>query len=370
MKRAAHGRRQSTPRAAMRSLAAWGGTLALLIASPSAPASAMGGGDAGVAGAVPGFIIGADISKVPEQEAAGVRFADVDGVVPRGTTSTGGGVLAILRNHGFNFVRLRLFVDPAAPGGYSTQGYCDLRSTIRIASGVKQAGMGFLLDLHYSDTWADPGHQAKPAAWAQLDLPELGETVRRYTRSVIEEFIAAGARPDMVQIGNEIAAGFLWEDGRVQGTAFGNFAALLQAAIDTVRGVDPGIQIVLHLDRCHDLAASRWWLDGILAAGVRFDILAQSCYDAPGYQQPASAWAPALAALSRAYPDLRFLVAEYSKAKREANALVAGLPEGRGLGAFLWEPTWWGERLFDDDGRADARWMGFYDSLAVSAGRR
>ena len=337
-----------------------------LLASPSAGS---GPGNSGPVD-VPAFIIGADLSRVQQQEESGMVFTDTDGSQPSGTTSTGGGLLAILANHGFNYVRLRLFVNPAAPGGYSSLGYCDLPHTIRFGVGVKRAGMGFLLDLHYSDTWADPGHQAKPAAWAGLGFAELTAQVHDYTRDVITQFVASGARPDMVQIGNEIPSGLLWNEGRVSGKEFGNLCALLGAAIRGVKEVDPNIKIVLHLDRCHDLATNRWWVDGVQAEGVHFDILAESCYDLPGSQQPASAWAPTLSALARAYPQLQFVVAEYSPAKRQVNDLVYSLPDERGLGAFIWEPTWWGERLFDEDGRALPQFMSLFDSLATTSGQR
>jgi arabinogalactan endo-1,4-beta-galactosidase len=96
------------------------------------------------------FIIGADISWVQQQEANGKRWSD------QGVEKD---ILAILKGHGFNWVRLRVFVNPCAEGGYSKEGYCDLRHTLEMAERIKAADMGLLLDLHYSDTWADPGHQ-------------------------------------------------------------------------------------------------------------------------------------------------------------------------------------------------------------------
>jgi len=290
--------------------------------------------------------------------------------VPTGTTSTGGGILTILKKHGFNYVRLRLFVNPAAPGGYSSQGYCDLAHTMRFGAGIKQAGMGFLLDLHYSDTWADPGHQAKPAAWASLDFPALTAQVFNYTKDVLTQLKGVGARPDIVQIGNEIPSGLLWEDGRAVGQAFGNLGALLKAGIQGVKDVDSDVKIMLHLDRCHDLATNKWWVDGVLGQGVAFDILGESCYDLANYQQPSSAWATTLAQLSTAYPNLQFAVAEYSPVKQMVNDLMYNLPSKRGLGTFIWEPTNWGERMFDNSGTALSQYTSVYDNLAATYGKR
>jgi arabinogalactan endo-1,4-beta-galactosidase len=114
------------------------------------------------------FILGADISWVQQQESEGTRWSD-EGVERD--------ILAIVQDHGFNWARLRIFVNPIAEGGYSKEGFCDLDHTLRMARRIKAAGMGFLLDFHYSDTWADPGHQRKPKAWADLhgaDLEKAG----------------------------------------------------------------------------------------------------------------------------------------------------------------------------------------------------
>ncbi len=319
---------------------------------------------------MPAFIIGADISRVQQQEDSGTIFRDTDGSAPGGTTSTGGGLLAILKKHGFNYVRLRTFVNPAATGGYSAQGYCDLAHTIRFGAGIKQAQMGFLLDFHYSDTWADPGHQVKPLAWANLNLADLTAQVYTYTKDVITQLKAAGARPDIVQIGNEIPSGLLWEDGRVSGQAFANLTALLKAGIQGVKEVDANIKVMLHLDRCHDLAVNTWWVTGVLGLGVAFDILGESCYNLANYQQPTSSWAPTLGSLATMYPNLQFVVAEYSPDKQMVNDLMYNLPNKRGLGAFLWEPTNWGEQIFDATGRAVPEYMSLYDNIAATYGMR
>src|ERR1700733_11537239 len=131
----------------------------------------------------PDFILGADISAVPAQEARGIKFSDHG--VPED-------VLQILKDHGFNYIRLRVFVQPTNSGGYSTRGYCDLAHTIAMARRVKAAGMGLLLDFHYSDTWADPGKQTKPLAWRQLPLDQLIQTMHDYTKDAVAQLKAAG----------------------------------------------------------------------------------------------------------------------------------------------------------------------------------
>ena len=122
------------------------------------------------------FMIGADISWVQQQEVEGKRWFD-DGEQKD--------IFTILKDHGFNWIRLRIFVNPAAEGGYSKEGFCDLEHTMQMAKRVKAAGMKLLLDFHYSDTWADPGHQQKPDAWADLHGAELEKAVHDHTRDVV-----------------------------------------------------------------------------------------------------------------------------------------------------------------------------------------
>ena len=149
----------------------------------------------------PAFIRGADVSSLPYVEAGGGRFRD-GGVEA--------GALEILTDHGFTCVRLRLWHSPE--GGTS-----GLDETLGLAERAKAAGFTLLLDIHYSDTWADPGRQTKPAAWGNLPFETLVDSVRMYTIGVLTAFRARGTPPDIIQVGNEISCGMLWDDGRVCG---------------------------------------------------------------------------------------------------------------------------------------------------------
>src|SRR5262249_50788026 len=146
------------------------------------------------------YLLGADVTFVQADEAAGVTYSD-------GTTKE---IFQLLRDHGFNAVRLRTFVDPKATDGYDKrQGYGDLAHTVTFGRRVKAANMSFLLDFHYSDNWADPGKQCVPVSWQSLSLAQLSQAVHDYTKDAIAELVRAGARPDLVQIGNEITPGML-----------------------------------------------------------------------------------------------------------------------------------------------------------------
>jgi arabinogalactan endo-1,4-beta-galactosidase len=323
----------------------------------------------------PSFIIGADISAVPAAEDRGTKFSD------QGVQKD---VLQILKDHGFNYIRLRLFVEPTNAGGYSRQGYCDLPHTVAFAHRVKAAGMGFLLDFHYSDTWADPGKQTKPLAWRQLPLNRLIQTMHDYTKEAVTRLKNAGAEPDMVQIGNEITPGFLLnrlpggrggrgalqvsEQPEGSTTNWDNLAALLKAGIAGVKEVDARILIVMHIDKGGDNAATRRWVDNALSQGVSFDILGQSCYTR--YQGKPAAWKANFDDLVTRYPKLSFLIAEVGYETTESNEIMHNLPDHRGLGTFIWEPTqnMNQQQLFSPNGAVIPEKMALYDKVVKDYG--
>src|SRR5438132_4579725 len=116
-----------------------------------------------------------------------------------------------MKEHGFNAIRLRTFVDPRAADGYDqANGSADLGHTIAFGKQIKDAGLSLLLDFHYSDNWADPGKQCVPVAWQKFTtIEQLASAVHDYTKDAISQLIAGAARPDLVQIGNEITPGML-----------------------------------------------------------------------------------------------------------------------------------------------------------------
>jgi arabinogalactan endo-1,4-beta-galactosidase len=306
------------------------------------------------------FILGADITWTQQDESTGAVYVDDDG--------TQKPILELLADHGFNYVRLRTFVDPtqSAPdpeGGtlapYSPQGFGDLAHTVAFAQSIKAAGMGFLLDFHYSDTWADPGKQVKPASWAAYDLPGMSAAIQAYTTNAVAQLVAAGGRPDMVQTGNDITPGLELSPGTPLGPSsnWEALGSLLNAAIAGVHAVDPTIAILLHIDRCADAATSIAWIQGALSQGVKFDVFGESCFVA--YQGQPTTWQPTFTALAAQFPQLKFVIAQYAGdpanagAIRTANQMMFDLPDRRGLGTFFWEPTHsgaWGSGLFATSG--------------------
>jgi len=306
------------------------------------------------------FMIGADITWVQAAEGRGATYSD----------GTQRDIFELLKAHGFNYIRLRTFVDPKAADGYDQQnGYADLAHTIAFGKRIKAAGMGFLLDFHYSDNWADPGKQCVPVAWQKhKTIAELAGAVQAYTTDAITQLIAGGARPDMVQIGNEITPGMLLHvcdgDGHPTGnnavtgaiSNWANLGSLLKAGVKGVKDVDAGIQIMLHIDRGGDkggytgaaASASSSFIDNAQKQGVVFDVFGESCYQA--YQgdpnstaKTQDGWTKTFAALAKQYPKLRFVAAEYGPMQREINDVLFGLPGMQGAGTFNWEPTQQGD---------------------------
>jgi len=221
------------------------------------------------------FLAGADFSDLAFFESQGVAYKD-GGQIQDG--------LQILKKHGLNCVRLRLFTSSAAQAKADPYNYINNTDyTMPLAVRVKKAGLLFLLDFHYSDTWADPSHQATPAAWADLDFPRLVQQMRAYNSNTIAGFAAAGAMPDYVQVGNEITPGMLWPIGQVSGNGGASWSRLGQLMKAAVQGIQDAAgahmpQIIIHIDRGGDWAGTKWFFDNLITQSVPFDIIGESYY--------------------------------------------------------------------------------------------
>jgi arabinogalactan endo-1,4-beta-galactosidase len=310
------------------------------------------------------YAVGADLSFLKQAEGQGVVFKD------HGQPRPG---LQILKDHGYNWVRLRLFHTPTTLPN-------DLDYTLALARDAKALGFHLLLDLHYSDTWADPAHQSTPKAWLAKSHAEMVEAVFAWTRDSIAAFGAAGVLPDMVQIGNEVTAGMLWPDGRLP-DHWPQFADLLKAGIDGVHAGSasasgPTPRIMIHIDRGGDVNGTRYFFDRLKTYKVPFDVIGQSYYPwwhgglddlrsnlafmANRYQkdiivvEAAWNWKPAeYQGKTAPWPE----TPEGQRCFLEAvNQAVLATPGNRGMGVFWWEPAVTGRLrsrgFFDDDGNA------------------
>jgi arabinogalactan endo-1,4-beta-galactosidase len=333
-------------------------------------------------------VLGHDLSILQQLEDAGKTFS-IHGRVHR--------VEHIVASQGASHVRLRLWVNPPLP-------YNDLPHVLRMARRIRDAGMKFILDIHYSDFWADPGKQNTPAAWANQDLAMLTKTVYNYTYDVVSRLDKQGTRPDIIQIGNEVTNGMLWPLGKIYVDGdpqqhWTEFTTLLKAGIQGARDACKGsrkTRIMIHIDRGGDNGGSRYFYDKLLAYNVDFDLIGLSYYPfwhgtlsalqanlndlSPRYQkdivlaETAYPWTfangdsetnsvPPGTALNTSYPaspegQLGFM--------RNVISILQQVPGNRGLGVVYWEPDWipgvgwepgagdgWDNMtLFDWDGKA------------------
>ncbi|GII77155.1 hypothetical protein Sru01_21370 [Sphaerisporangium rufum] len=292
---------------------------------------------------------GADVSSLAKSEARGGVYYGPDGARRD--------ALTILRNAGANHARLKVWVNPA-------DGFNDKAHVLAMARRVKALGMGLLVDFHYSDTWADPGKQYKPAAWTGYSFDRLRQAVYDHTYDVLNALKSQGTTADMVQVGNEINDGMLWEDGR--SANFDRLADLLKSGVSAVRAVSGSTRVVLHLAEAANSSLFRWWFDNATSRGVPFDMIGASYYPY---------WHGTLAAMQANLMDVR---ARYGRPvflaetaypfgtgndDAEPNIITAATPypgypatpagqaalfrdvlstvqAAGGLGAFYWEPTW------------------------------
>lgn len=314
------------------------------------------------------YILGADISKFQEYESRGVHFYDTDNQQKS--------IFQILKNHGVNYIRLKTFVDPSAMYGYaasgcgetSTESFGDKAHIMAYAKKVKEEGLGFLLDIHYSDNWADPGKQIIPERWRSVNsIDVLSDSVYAYTYDLLSSLKSIGALPDMVQVGNEITNGLLrnlptsttncWGEPSIVApenvngelsTHPGNFSKLIKAGIKAVHDVDSRIKTVLHIENA--VKHGSWWLSEVIdQEKINFDILAFSAYTAYDHGI-ASDWKSFISTQSSKYPNLQFLIAEYnggisastwtSGKTKEINLMLKETPKA--IGSFYWEPALYG----------------------------
>lgn len=289
----------------------------------------------------PENILGADISFLPELEARGIIFSD------KGVSKD---AILILKEKGFNYIRLRIFVNPAADSGYSPKkGFCDLTHTLAMAKRIHEAGLKFLLDFHYSDNWADPGHQIIPAAWKNLSFPALKKAFKKHTIEVLSALKEQHTFPDMIQVGNEINHGIVWPVGDMDHQD--QMIDLLKEGVAGVKKVSRTVPIMMHLACGGQNEESRKFLDQLIAKKVSFDIIGQSYY--PQWHGSLDDLKNNLTDLAKTYPQ-EVVVVEYTAFKREVNEIAFSIADKKMRGTFIWEPlnTW--EKIFEKDGASNA----------------
>lgn len=294
------------------------------------------------------FVRGADIGWLQQMEATGYKFYDSAGVERE--------CLDILKSRGINTVRLRVFVNPSDS---KTDGHCSKKEVAMMAVRAKNKGMRLMIDFHYSDSWADPGKQNKPAAWAQHPFSQLLNDLYDHTFEVLDTLRSIGATPDWVQVGNEITWGMLWPDGKTDN--WPQLAQLLNKGYDATKAVDSSIKVIVHIDQGNNNFRFRTFFDNARNYKVRYDIIGASYYPywlGSDYTATISNLAGNLNDMVTRY-DKDVMVVEvggdYQKIQNTYDMLVAVIKKtsevtaGRGLGVIYWEPegekSWSGYQL-------------------------
>lgn len=284
-------------------------------------------------------------------EAAGRKFYNSAGQEKEG--------MELLKSLGMNSIRLRVWVNPATA-------YNSTADVVAKAVRAKNLGMRIMINFHYSDTWADPGHQTKPAAWAGQDITALKTSVSNHTIAVLNELKNNSVIPEWVQVGNETNDGMLWPEGRAS-TNMNNFVELINAGYDAVKSVYPSAKVIVHISNGFDNTLFRWIFDGLHNNGGRYDVIGLSLYPSPANWQTMN---------TQALTNMNDMVVRYNKEvmvvevgmswdkPAESGSFLSDLisktksvSQKKGMGVLYWEPEayngWNGYTLgaFDNSGK-------------------
>ena len=251
--------------------------------------------------------VGGDISLLTKYEERGAIYYNENGA--RITN-----VLSYLKSTGMNAMRVRLFVDPSMAGAEDQgEGVCqDLPYVQALGQRIKAAGFNLLLDIHYSDTWTDPGQHSTPSSWTVTSA--LADSVYSYTKRVLNAMIAVDATPDFIQVGNEVTYGMLWPTGHCYPSGanygagtFANFANYLKQGIRACREVCPAAKIVIHTEMGRTSNVTSFY-QSLKSYTTDFDIIGLSYY--PYWHGGLNVLDELLTDLETAYPTKKIQIVE------------------------------------------------------------
>lgn len=265
--------------------------------------------------------VGGDLSVLLKYEEQSATYLDKDG-------NAIADVLAFVKEQGWNTVRVRLFDDPSKD---TDKAVCqDIEYVKKLGKRIKDAGLHFLLDIHYSDTWADPGQQLIPQSWLIWSWL-LDQSVYNYTKELLEVLVQAGATPDLIQTGNEISFGMLWgadlgqgyeefdtDGGHLQATDdwtdytdkhWDSFSNMLKSASKACREVCPEAKIIIHTEQCaNNPTLDVAFFKRLQQYEIDYDIIGTSYY--PYFKGPLSNLDKGLTQLEASFPDKQIQIVE------------------------------------------------------------
>jgi len=301
---------------------------------------------------------GADVSWLTEMEASGKKFYNAAGTQTE--------CMSLLKSLGMNTIRIRVWVNP-------TGSYNNKADVLAKAIRAKNLDMRIMIDFHYSDTWADPTSQTKPAAWTSLSFTDLKTAVATHTTDVLTTLKTNGVTPEWIQVGNETSNGMLWNDGKAS-TSMANYAALTTAGYNAVKAMFPNAKVIVHINNGYDNTLFRWIFDGLKNNGAKWDVIGLSIY--PSWYTTANDWQNCNI---KCLANMNDMVTRYGKEVMVVECgmswdspavcnnfltdlitKVKSIPNKQGLGVLYWEPecygNWNGYSLgaFDNSGKPTA----------------
>ena len=254
--------------------------------------------------------VGGDLSMLSKYEQQGATYLDKDG-------KSIADVLAFVKEQGWNTVRVRLFVDPS-----NDKDKCvvqDLEYVKSLGKRIKDAGLHFMLDFHYSDTWADPKQQNTPMIFEMVNTPTY-EYIYYYTKESLEALTKAGATPDLIQIGNEISFGMLWDSCKIgpksendwsdySDDRWDSLGKALKNASKACREICPEAKIIIHTEQCaNNPTLDVAFFKRIKQHEIDYDIIGTSYY--PYFKGELSNLDKGLTQLETNFPDKMIQVVE------------------------------------------------------------
>ena len=286
----------------------------------------------------PAYAYGADISSITEMESKGYKFYTSDGVETECT--------ALMKAIGFNSVRYRVWVNPA-------NGWNNKADVLVKAKRAAELGMSIMIDFHYSDTWADPGSQNPPAAWASMNVSQMATALGNHTRDVLGALKAENIDVTWVQVGNETNTGMCKPVGEVSSSDASGFITLANAGYEAVKAVYPNAYVILHHSDAHDFNSNKWFYT--LVRSAKYDMIGLSLYPSywdddahvyPGWTTKTYAAVNNFTTIHETFSTKPIMLVEFgmpvSEPDKAKSALKYVIDKTKGKdwfkGVFYWEP--------------------------------
>lgn len=315
---------------------------------------------------------GADVSWMTEMESQGFTWKDNNGTTKE--------LMPLLSEYDINSIRLRVWVDPDNSGA---NGWCDIDDLVSKAEKAHNQGMDIMICIHYSDWWADPGKQNKPATWENMSVSELETAVASHTTDILTALQVKSITPKWVQIGNETDDGMLWPTGKASEGGFANYAKFLNAGVNAVKSFNNSIQSILHISNGNNNSLYRWNIDGLVSAGVefnKFDVIGMSLYpdETNWISMVDDAYSNMLDLQSRYGKDVMLVEVGFPNSRPDIsyqflNYAIEKTKQAGGKGVLYWEPiarsgfTNYDKGAWDDDGSPSIAMDAFLETSTLSA---